>query len=204
VIGRRRGIAISAMAIALTLAATAWATFTSVNVDHDPPLLSIDDTNPVTHENNLTVGIDGGEILIAESTFPPFTDDEECMDEDGNSLTLHCDPTGISRLEIMLRDGEDTLTLGLGELRAAIAQVVRGGAGEDELVARSGRQVLLGGGDADRLVGGRGRDWLKGNDGSDVLRGGPGDDYLKGGPGLDHCLGGRGDDTVMGCESPIP
>jgi Ca2+-binding RTX toxin-like protein len=187
---------------ALAIGATAWATFPSVNVNHEPPLLSIDDTNPVTHENDLTVGLEGGEILVAEATFPPFTDDEECMDEDGNSLTLHCDPTGIERLEISLRDGEDTLALGLGELTNVITQLARGGAGGDTLIARSGPQKLVGGDGQDDLEGGLGSDQLNGKAGRDELRGGPGDDVLNGGPGFDVCLDGRGQDVTKHCEGP--
>jgi serralysin len=80
-----------------------------------------------------------------------------------------------------------------------------GGAGNDELIAVAGNNVLRGGhGDDilrggpgnDRLFGGPGDDHLYAGGGNNVLRGGSGNDVLEGGPGNDRLFGGRGDDHL--------
>ncbi|MBD0329806.1 MAG: hypothetical protein ICV64_06860 [Thermoleophilia bacterium] len=75
--------------------------------------------------------------------------------------------------------------------RHAAADVLRGDAGDDELVGRTR---------PDRLYGGRGSDGLFGGGGSDVLVGGPGADYLSGGTRHDRLYGGPGNDILDGWE----
>lgn len=86
--------------------------------------------------------------------------------------------------------------------------VVYGTAGDDELVAGNGRQILvgLGGNDVlrggnhdDCLVGGEGNDHLSGENGHDILVGGSGADVLDGGNGSDRLDAGGEDGDV--CSS---
>jgi Ca2+-binding RTX toxin-like protein len=64
--------------------------------------------------------------------------------------------------------------------------VIRGGEGNDYLVA---------GEPGSELVGGPGDDWLIGAGGRDTLQGGGGEDTIVGGSGRDLLLGGRQNDT---------
>jgi Ca2+-binding RTX toxin-like protein len=95
---------------------------------------------------------------------------------------------------------------------------VKGGAGDDRLVADGLRQairlegggghdVLTGGNRRDTLAGGLGNDLLSGNHGNDVLlgsrgwdtlNGGFGNDILKGQASADTLTGGPGDDRLIG------
>ena len=68
-----------------------------------------------------------------------------------------------------------------------------GGAGDDHLAGRSGRDLVIGGAGDDHLAGNRQADWLEGGPGNDVLAGG------RGRP--DVCIGGLDADVATrGCE----
>ena len=73
---------------------------------------------------------------------------------------------------------------------------VRGGAGDDTLVAAPEGALLHGGPGADRIFGGPGGDRLYGEEGDDQLAGDAGDDELIGGTGADRAEGGDGDDRL--------
>lgn len=76
--------------------------------------------------------------------------------------------------------------------------VLKGGAGRDELRGLEGDDVLVGRGGRDRLDGNAGGDTLKGGAGKDRLEGGPGDDRLIGGKNGDRLSGGDGADLLKG------
>ncbi len=68
---------------------------------------------------------------------------------------------------------------------------LRGGAGDD---------VLIAGGETNRLFGMGGNDIITGSDGGDFLAGGSGDDIISGGLARDFIFGGLGDDQIFGGE----
>jgi hypothetical protein len=81
-------------------------------------------------------------------------------------------------------------------------QSVRGGSGDDVLVAGQEPHILAGGAGGDRLVGGPRDDSLIGDDsltgaGDDVLLGGDGDDQLLAWAGADVIRGGPGKDMTL-------
>lgn len=95
------------------------------------------------------------------------------------------------------------LALGSG---AALAAVVHGTPGADDLVGGNGPDTLLGGPGRDSLDGRGGDDLLRGEAGADtltdhagddILRGGRGDDTFGGNPGNDKVFGGPGDDLLL-------
>ena len=141
------------------------------------------------------------------------------------------DPDRDEELWIELRDRDDYADLsGLRRASGLFLHAVKGGYGEDTLLAGPGGSLLSGGcgrdllrggrgndllsGDreinsfgcrgrheaADTLIGGPGRDFLEGGGRGDILRGGPGDDYLSGRKGSDDVEGNMGDDYVFGNE----
>jgi Ca2+-binding RTX toxin-like protein len=67
--------------------------------------------------------------------------------------------------------------------------LLRAGAGDDDLYGDDGR---------DQLIGGTGNDRLFGGSDADVLKGGSGDDDLYGDSGNDRLYGGLGDDDLFG------
>jgi arylsulfatase A-like enzyme len=69
--------------------------------------------------------------------------------------------------------------------------VFHGGAGNDLLIATSGR-----GKDAHHFYGGSGDDTLIGGNGRDILDGGSGNDVIRGGDGHSTIIGGTGNDTI--------
>ncbi|WP_108484269.1 sulfatase-like hydrolase/transferase [Oceaniglobus ichthyenteri] len=66
-----------------------------------------------------------------------------------------------------------------------------GGAGNDRLIARSGR-----GKSVHHFYGGSGNDYLQGGQGKDILDGGTGDDTIVGGGGKNTIFGGHGNDKI--------
>jgi Ca2+-binding RTX toxin-like protein len=77
---------------------------------------------------------------------------------------------------------------------------LRGGPGDDVLIAHSFGDSLEGGSGNDTLIGGQGNDFLAGGEGNDMLVGGPGDDTLYGGEEKDTICGGTGENNIWGLE----
>jgi len=101
--------------------------------------------------------------------------------------------------------GNDVLTGGSGQV------ILRGGAGDDRVVAgpdgglldgNEGDDELTGGSARESLIGGAGRDTISAGDGDDRIDGdqfsGGDADVIHAGPGNDTVLAGRGDDVVSG------
>ncbi|WP_167740572.1 calcium-binding protein [Eikenella corrodens] len=81
---------------------------------------------------------------------------------------------------------------------AAIKQLMlRGGEGNDQLVAYEAGSTLSGFGGDDYLYGKKGNDLLDGGEGNDQLYGNDGNDTLIGGAGNDSLYGGNGADTYV-------
>ena len=93
-----------------------------------------------------------------------------------------------------------TLTAGFLALGSgtALAAVVEGTPGADDLSGGNAPDTLLGGPGRDSLDGRGGDDLLRGEEGDDTLIDLAGDDVLRGGPGDDTFGGNPGDDAVFG------
>jgi Ca2+-binding RTX toxin-like protein len=74
---------------------------------------------------------------------------------------------------------------------------IYGFAGNDEIYAGFGEDLVVGGLGNDSLYGNGGFDTLVGGDGNDFLSGGADDDHLHAGDGLDQINGGTGDDFIF-------
>ena len=96
--------------------------------------------------------------------------------------------------------GDDRLygynILGIGD--DSVADILRGGDGDDFLRGQGGNDFLYGEGGNDDLGGGDGDDFLDGQSGNDLIDGGSGNDTARGGDGVDHLLGQAGDDVLYG------
>jgi hypothetical protein len=181
--------------------------------------------------NVLTVTEAGG-WYVFDDTGASISASAPCVAE--SAVRARCpapDPDRDEELWIELRDRDDYADLsGLPRASGLFLHAVKGGYGEDTLLAGPGGSLLSGGcgrdllrggrgndllsgdreinsfgcrgphEDADRLFGGPGRDFLEGGGRADVLRGGPGDDYLSGRKGADEVEGNPGDDYVFGNE----
>ena len=116
-----------------------------------------------------------------------------------------------------VRSSVENVTTGTGNdsiiaQSTSVANVFRGGAGNDKLRGREGADILegqggndqlLGGGANDQLLGGADNDTLLGGASNDDLRGGDGDDILVGGIGLDQYRGEGGNDTIFAADNEI-
>jgi Ca2+-binding RTX toxin-like protein len=91
--------------------------------------------------------------------------------------TRSFDTAGISRIEIVLGDGNDCAVIACN---ISTPTLIDAGNGND------------------LLKGGRGDDILLGGDGNDLLVGGLGRDLLIGGLGIDRIVGNFGDDIIIG------
>lgn len=96
-----------------------------------------------------------------------------------------------------LRGNGESLDWDFTDIELRRIKELRGGAGDDVIVASTGGQGLKGKHGDDRLIGGDGSDGLYGGGGDDVLIGGAGDDGLWGGNGDDHLMGGDGNDRLL-------
>ena len=99
-------------------------------------------------------------------------------------------------------NGNDRLVAG-GQSSVVIAggqgdDIIIGGSADDALAGQAGDDKVDGMQGNDTLYGHQGDDYLQGNAGDDYLDGGLGDDNLNGGLGNDILFGGVGDDTLFG------
>lgn len=77
------------------------------------------------------------------------------------------------------------------------ADIVNGGAGNENIEAGGGDDTVATGTGDDSILGGAGNDSLVGGDGNDTVDGGAGDDYVAAFTGNDLLLGGDGNDTIF-------
>ncbi|MDF0700400.1 polysaccharide lyase family 7 protein [Rhizobium sp. MC63] len=75
---------------------------------------------------------------------------------------------------------------------------IRAGAGDDRIVGGSGADKILGQDGADTIAAGAGDDVVYGGDGNDAIDGGAGSDTLKGEAGDNKITGGEGNDYISG------
>jgi Ca2+-binding RTX toxin-like protein len=128
-----------------------------------------------------------------------------------NSATIGAETDTLRSIENATGTAYDDVIIG-----STVANVLKGGGGDDEihggrgadtLEGGTGHDVLHGGEQNDSLLGGEGDDYLNGglhddrlygDVGSDSLYGGDGHDLLNGGTGDDVLVGGAGDDSLVG------
>lgn len=157
--------------------------------DHDPVLIGLDLTVPVSNEPNVIRGTRRADTITGTADNDLIT---------GNNGDDVIDGAG----------GNDTIEGGRG------ADTIRGGFGDDvlaadrinrfqdfdgttsELYGDSGNDTLYGGAKADVIDGGANHDVLYGKGGDDQIQGGTGDDRLYGDAGNDTLDGGAGIDTA--------
>lgn len=96
---------------------------------------------------------------------------------------------GLSEICVYAGDGDDAVTVRVGNRDSAFVARVWGGAGDDRLTGTHG---------ADDLRGGRGDDTVDGADGDDTISAGAGDDRVRSGRGADRLDGGGGSNTFLG------
>ena len=98
-------------------------------------------------------------------------------------------------------DNASTDTITFTEIERLIltdqADIVNGGAGNENIDAGGGDDTVTTGTGDDSILGGAGNDSLVGGDGNDTVDGGAGDDYVAAFTGNDLLLGGDGNDTIF-------
>jgi hypothetical protein len=123
-----------------------------------------------------------------------------------NGKTKQFTNAGVSRVNITLGDGNDTLTVGSGIVGVFCESglgndTLSGGNGADTLTGGGGKDSILGGAGDDRISGLSSPDRLFGGEGSDRVYGGDGDDWLDGGGGVDRLFGEGNNDQLFGGSS---
>jgi Ca2+-binding RTX toxin-like protein len=120
-----------------------------------------------------------------------------CSNPPGDPDQLSCQATAIGAFEVNGGAGGDREVVAK---TVKIPATLRGGPGNDFLVAGGGNDLLIGSAGNDTLTGGSGTDRLFGGAGNDLLRAGRGADLLNGGPGEDTCITGSTHDVLVSCE----
>lgn len=120
-----------------------------------------------------------------------------CSNSPGDPDQLSCQAPAIGAFEVNGGPGGDREVVGS---TVKIPATLRGGSGNDYLVAGGGNDRLIGSAGNDTLIGGSGTDRLFGGPGNDLLRAGRGPDLLNGGSGVDTCITDSIHDVLVSCE----
>jgi alkaline phosphatase len=141
--------------------------------DHDPIVAEFLLSGVAVHQGTLfVVGTSQNDIITVSPTSFGRVRVSGRLGATPVSATL----SGVTRIVALTDDGDDRVTLS-----TAIAAILDGGRGNDNLVGGSNRNLLLGGDGNDALFGGNGRDIVIGGRGMDIMNGLGGDDILIGG-----------------------
>jgi Ca2+-binding RTX toxin-like protein len=144
--------------------------------------------------NSITIALSpDGRTYVIDSVDPLEVGGKVCAHAPGNPNEIVCDASMIAGFEVNAGAGDDAVVLAR---EVPVPATMRGGPGNDRLIAGSGDDKLIGGVGNDILVGRPGADWLYGGPGDDKLVGGSGDDLLRGGPGRNVYIGGSGKNDI--------
>ncbi|MFG1942109.1 calcium-binding protein [Nonomuraea sp. NPDC048826] len=156
--------------------------------------------------NEVEIRLDGAVFVVEDNAGEVAPGN--CTD-DGATATV---PTAqVNRVRVVLGDGDDSADVNI-DRRAVIrggagndellggprGDDIRGGAGEDDVRGQGGDDSVRGEADDDEVRGGDGNDTARGGGGADDLRGGAGNDELNGGAGDDELRGNAGNDELNG------
>jgi hypothetical protein len=145
---------------------------------------------------NISLSADGRTYAISANG-PLEVGVPACANPPANLDELICQAPSIGAFEVNGGNGGDTEIVGR---TVKVPATLRGGSGNDVLVAGGGNDTLIGRAGDDTLIAGPGNDRLYGGPGNDRLKAGSGNDLLNGGPGYDICVGGPGHDIFVSCE----
>ena len=133
---------------------------------------------------------------VIEAPHPPKTKKPTCA---GRQATI----VGTPAANVLRGTAHRDVVVARGDTDFIVTyggkDVVCAGGGNDLIKAGGQGDLVFGGRGKDKLLGMRGDDKLRGGPGRDLLKGGPGDDRLIGGPGSDRCIGGPGGDVFRFC-----
>lgn len=156
---------------------------------------------PTIESNLLESGMSKAEVDVALATLRDFIAGDLSVITEGIDL-IQSELAGIDPDTVLASAiiGEGTTGGEEGVIKTGNgkANMLAGGAGDDELLGLGGSDTLKGKGGADRLSGGNGNDKLLGGNGADELLGGKGQDKLLGGKGNDELVGNGGKDVFKG------
>ncbi len=138
-----------------------------------------------------------GRTYVIQANGPLEVGIQACANPPGDQDELICQAPAIGSFEVNGGSGGDTEIVGRTVM---VPATLRGGSGNDLLIAGGGNDTLFGRAGNDTLIGGPGNDRLFGGPGNDRLKAGTGNSLLNGGPGYDTCVGGPGKDIFVSCE----
>ncbi len=138
-----------------------------------------------------------GRTYVIKANGPLEVGIPACANPPGDQDELICQALAVEGFEVNGGSGGDTEIVGR---TVKVPATLRGGSGNDVLVAGGGNDTLIGRAGNDTLIGGPGNDRLFGGPGNDRLQAGSGNSLLNGGPGYDTCIGGPGHDIFVSCE----
>ena len=174
-------------------------------VQHDPTT-GFTYIQEAARECDLNISVVNNELRINGTVGR----DDIVVTQNGN--TLEVDASGDCFESFALQDINRVVINGFGgvdtiRVDAAVATLINGGSGADEIFGGTLVNVIFGGPGADTIYGGplndtlnagRGQDTVFGFAGDDTIIGGDASDTLNGGTGNDELLGGLGADTLNG------
>jgi len=160
-------------------------------------------------ENRVAIALEGDVFRVTD----PGARTLDGCDPVSGAPSVLCPAAGITRIAVLLGDGDDQLVvavpLPVEAFGNAGVDLILTGDGPDQINGGPGADTVSAGGGDDRLIendnepnvldGGAGADRIVGGDGDEQISGGPGDDpLLYGYYGDDTIDGGDGDDLLDG------
>ena len=158
-----------------------------------------------------SIEITGTNIVLTDASAPTATGDTLISVESllliasGANSLIDASGYTLGPVTIIGSGGNDTLKGGAGNdfvLARSGFDVVTGGPGNDFIAGNAGNDSLSGDDGDDTIIGGRGRDTLAGGQNADVLLGMIGNDTIDGGASADQIRGGGGRDVLNGEDGP--
>jgi Ca2+-binding RTX toxin-like protein len=176
-------------------------TLASGSAIEDVTASAFDDIVVGNCRNNTLIGLDGNDII--DGRYGQIVDDRPTSSEELREGHVYDAETAGDPGNDVIRggDGDDCLLAGAGN------DHITGGSGDDIIYANAGRDVISAGAGDDRIRAGVGNDFVDGDSGNDYIWGnsdeqplqaGSDHDYLRGGPGNDFIDGQDGNDRIWG------
>ncbi|MBB2820021.1 UNVERIFIED_ORG: Ca2+-binding RTX toxin-like protein [Rhizobium esperanzae] len=193
--------------------------YAPTNADHETPRISIGEQFSYkidVHDETLTVVIYAdGDVYSSVTAIDSAWDSDEFYFKAGAYLgSNETNSTGAGQVSFYGLDFSHDAGGGLGGLTVTVGaadssyfadstgtignDVLIGGALADVIFGYGGDDQIRAGAGDDRIVGGSGADKILGQDGADTIAAGAGDDIVYGGDGNDTIDGGAGNDTLKG------
>lgn len=147
--------------------------------------------------DNLDISADPDDFIFIDAGIVTAADAAAaaaCAPDSGTQI--FCNSPGITRIDVFLNGGNDSLDA-VNDVGASAPLNVEGGSGSDTINTNKESDTIDGDSGDDTINGGSGADTIEGDTGNDTLSGGSGADTVSGGLDNDSIFGGSDSDVSL-------